>query len=148
MRPTSPPKGFSLLEVLVVLAIVGLLLGTTTLSFRQAESRRLQEEAERLSLVIAAVSDRAAMMNRRHRLSLDAQGYRVDEWVRGEWRALKDAPLQARDWSHGVRALEPAQLVTDGIGLVTPTDWVLARGRDQLRVGVNALAEVRFASAP
>ena len=148
MRPTSHPKGFSLLEVLVVLAIVGLLLGATTLSFRQAESRRLQEEAERLSLVIAAVSDRAAMMNRRHRLSLDAQGYRVEEWVRGEWRALTDAPLQARDWGHGVLPERRMELISNGIGGVTPLEVQLQRSDARLTLRVSALGEVQFAHSP
>ncbi|MEY2776180.1 MAG: hypothetical protein RLY30_278 [Pseudomonadota bacterium] len=148
MRPTSPPKGFSLLEVLVVLAIVGLLLGTTTLSFRQMESRRLQEEGERLSLVIAAVSDRAALLNRRHRLTVDADGYRVEERQRGEWRLVQESPLQARAWSHGVRPDQPGQVTTDGVGLLTPAEFRLVRAADQLSVQVNALAEVRLAAAP
>ena len=148
LRPTSPPKGFSLLEVLVVLAMVGLLMGVTALSFRQVESRRLQEEGERLSLVIAAVSDRAALLNRRHRLSVDAEGYRVDEWQRGEWRLVGETPVQARAWAHGVRPQQSGQITTDGVGLLTPARFILVRAGDQLSVQVNALAEVRLATAP
>lgn len=132
----------------MVLAIVGLLLGATTLSFRQAESRRLQEEAERVSLVIAALSDRAALMNRRHRLSIEEEGYRVFEWHRGEWHTVREAPLRARAWAQGVRPLSLGQITTDGTGLLTPAEFTLVRAQVQLLVQVNALAEVTLAQAP
>lgn len=131
-----------------MLAMVGLLMGVTALSFRQVESRRLQEEGERLSLVVAAVSDRAAMVNRRHRLLVDSEGYRSEEWVRGAWQPVSDAPLQARTWGHGVRPQQVGQVVTDGAGLASPVEWVLVRAQDRLRVEVNALAEVRLVAAP
>jgi len=53
-------QGLSLLEVLVVLAIVGVMLAALTLSLGGGESRRLENSARRAEALIRLACDRAA----------------------------------------------------------------------------------------
>ena len=140
---TSPPRGFSLLEVLIVLAVVSILLATTMLSFRQVESRKLYEEAERLSLLVSAVSDRAAMTSRRHRLSVSLTEVRVESHSRGEWVVLDDHFYRQRPWGSGVRPEAEMSWVFDEMGRVSPERSLsLIRAQDSLRLSINALGDV------
>ena len=54
-------RGFTLLEVLVVITIIGILVGVTVISFGAADQRRLSAEASRLRLAFDQAAD-AAMM--------------------------------------------------------------------------------------
>lgn len=54
-------QGFTLLEVLVVITIVGILVGVTVLSFGATDQRRLSAEASRLKLAFEQAADAALM---------------------------------------------------------------------------------------
>lgn len=47
-RPVQHARGFTLLELLVVLALLGLVVGTVALSLRDGATTRLEREADRL----------------------------------------------------------------------------------------------------
>ncbi len=59
--PNTDQGGFTLLEVLVVITIIGILVGVTVISFGAADQRRLTAEASRLKLAFNQAAD-AAMM--------------------------------------------------------------------------------------
>ncbi|MBQ0806705.1 MAG: type II secretion system minor pseudopilin GspH [Porticoccus sp.] len=54
-------RGFTLLEVLIVITIVGIIVGVTTLSFGALDQRRLASDASRLHLAFNQAADTALM---------------------------------------------------------------------------------------
>ncbi len=53
--------GFTLLELLIVITIIGILAGVVTLSFGAVDQRRLSAEADRLSLALNQAADASLM---------------------------------------------------------------------------------------
>lgn len=83
--------GFTLIELLVVMVIIGSLLSLAVLSTGNANtSRELRDEAQRLSGLIAVLSDEAVLDNREYGLLVRSESYRVlayDE-AKGVWAAV------------------------------------------------------------
>jgi prepilin-type N-terminal cleavage/methylation domain-containing protein len=82
VEQTSPPRGFSLVELLVALAVVAIMLGSVALAVRQPASRALSTEFTRFEEILQVSADRAASLGREHRMLLGPTGYRV---VNGCW---------------------------------------------------------------
>jgi prepilin-type N-terminal cleavage/methylation domain-containing protein len=140
LRPTSPPKGFSLIETLVVLAMVGIVMAAASLSFVQSGRKGLEAHASRLQMLAAAVSDRAVLLNRPHRLVVDRQGIWVEERLRGQWRDGLPPPFQFRPWTdHVGLASEPLILGFSRTGQTTGAEFTLSRGADRASVRVDVL---------
>ena len=106
--------GFTLVELLVVLVIIGCLVSLALFSTGRNTERELQEEARRLATVMTLLADEAVLENREYGLlinstgyqvlsfaedcacwsvSTDQQGYRLPEWVRLQLQ-LDGEPLQ------------------------------------------------------
>ena len=69
--------GFSLLELLVVVAIIGMLAGAVTLSIRAlGNDRQLEEETNRLRSVIDLLHEESLMQSRDYGVMFTATGYR------------------------------------------------------------------------
>ncbi len=98
MRPVAPrsERGFTLLEILVVLTIAAVLTGSVVLGFTGAsESQRLQGEAERLALRMELARSRAVQRNREIGFHFDPTSYEWSERDRetGAWLPLSERPL-------------------------------------------------------
>ncbi len=145
-RPTSHPKGFSLIEVLVVLAIISIALTGITLSYVQAESRRIDEQASQLSAIFQAVSDRASLTNRRHRIQLDIHGFSVEEYYHGQWHGILSGPLQKRSWRDAISYVDsPMTLNVETTGLFSESVFKLRLGQREAQLVTNAFGEVQVA---
>ena len=71
-------RGFTLVELLVVLVILGALVGLATLSIGIAgPARELQGEAERLAGLVGVLVEEAVLDNREYGLLLEPGRYRV-----------------------------------------------------------------------
>lgn len=100
----SGARGFTLFELLVVIAIVALLSTLAVLSMEGLGSRRTEHEAERLAALIRFASDEAVLSGRDLGLRIDDGRigfliWRLSEDGRElEWVALDDAegPLRPR----------------------------------------------------
>jgi type II secretion system protein H len=114
------PGGFTLLEMVVVLLVVGLVAAVSVVGLRAITSARLREEAGRLAAVIRATYALAVTSGRAHRLvfDLDASSYSVE--------VTEDPVLLAQEKE---RAVEGARVEEDeerprgsslGIGPETP----------------------------
>ncbi len=95
-------RGFTLLEMLVVLVIAGLLVSLASLSLTRNPRTDLNEEAQRLALLFESAGDEAQVRARPVSwLPLDG-GFRFDVHTSDGWRPLRDDLLGPRRWEGGV----------------------------------------------
>lgn len=83
--------GFTLIEVLVVLVIVGIVVTIAALRFGDSDGSRIVREAERLSLLLELARDESISSGNTLGWSAEEVGYRF--WRRdaeGIWRELTD----------------------------------------------------------
>jgi general secretion pathway protein H len=98
-------SGFTLVELMVVMVIIGLTLGLAALNAIPSPRQDLQKEAQRIALLLQLARDEAIVRNRQVTFVADSERYRF--LVRNEtrWdtvtnddllreRGFKNAPLQ------------------------------------------------------
>lgn len=92
-------RGLTLIEMLVVLAIIGAVASVSALSLGSASGRDGQAEASRLTARLQLAADQALIEDRSFALALQKDGYSFVEWDAdsAEWRA---ATLPALDEAH------------------------------------------------
>jgi len=97
-------KGFTLLEIMVVIVIVGIVLSFMTLSTgsdRRAE--QLEREAQRIVTLLQLASEEAVMRSEQLALRVDETGYEFMILENGEWATLADdRPLRPRELPAGI----------------------------------------------
>lgn len=99
--------GFTLMELLVVLAIIGIVTGGALLSFGLlGQDRRLDQETDRLEALLAHAADRAELEVRDYGLRLRPDGYEFMVWDprARAWRTVLDDALRPRLWPAGMVA--------------------------------------------
>jgi general secretion pathway protein H len=86
-------RGFTLLEVMMVVLIVGIISGAVLLALNPGGAERhLDDESERLAALIELAGNEAVMQNREYGLKLAGNGYAFlcfDETAR-KWAVCKD----------------------------------------------------------
>ncbi|PJE78612.1 hypothetical protein CI610_02444 [invertebrate metagenome] len=91
-------SGFTLVEMLVIILIVGVLLGISLVTISTKSTYKLmQKEAERLELLFKQACDRALIEDIEYGFSIDKKGvYRWWKLPPGDrsWVELKDKPFQ------------------------------------------------------
>lgn len=100
MRPTAAfERGFTLLEVLVVVFIIGLLAGLAVLSVDdRAADDRLQQEAQRLDALLETAAEEAVLFGVELGLEITRDGYRFLRLDADGWTPItaQDSPLRPR----------------------------------------------------
>ena len=109
-------QGFTLLEVLVVLAIGGLLVGLASLTLTRNPRSDLLEQAQRLALVFETAGDEAQLRNAPIMWEPVNGGYRFDVRSGGRWAPITDSLLGTQRWQvplSGVAIRYPGERGTD-----------------------------------
>ena len=92
-------RGFTLIELLVVLVIVGLVLGLVTLNAAPSGRQALQQDAQRVALLLQLARDEAIVRNRPIAFEASPQGYRFLVRDNREWKTLpQDDMLREREF--------------------------------------------------
>lgn len=102
--PRRPGRGFTLIEVLVVVFILGIALSAVGLAVGDGGRRnRLESSAEHMRAVLALAAQEALLRGAWLGASFDRQGYRV-LWLKdGEWQPPEQGgPLGGRRLPEGV----------------------------------------------
>lgn len=86
-------RGFTLLELLVVLVIAGILLGAVALNAMPGDQQWLQNEAQRIALLLQMARDEAIVRNRPIAFEVDDYRYRFLIREDDQWRALTNEPV-------------------------------------------------------
>jgi general secretion pathway protein H len=117
-RPLRAARGFTLVELMVVMVIIGITIGMVSLNAMPTPRQNLLGEAQRLALLLQLARDEAIVRNRLVAFEADGERYRF--LVRNETRwdpVTQDDLLRQRDFKSGPLAL---QLDPPGAGSGNP----------------------------
>ena len=140
--PTARQRGFTLLELLVVIVIVGLLMGTVVLGFTGADAeQQMRGTAERIATRIELARQYALQRNKEWGIYVDESDYRFTEFdpVEGLWVEqahrpfLPDAGFDRLTFRVVVEGLDLEQfgagedelpdIIVFSSGEITPFEW-------------------------
>lgn len=139
----SAQQGFTLVELLVVLAIVGLATSAVILAMPPRTSA-LMAERDALALRLAALRDEAVVSGRPIGLELRGSGYRFSVLRDGEWVQIVDRPFRSHMLREGVAA-KPATLRFDSSGVPAgPPLLELRQGGQRASLRIEANGRVRI----
>ncbi|WP_019530145.1 type II secretion system minor pseudopilin GspH [Dasania marina] len=98
-------QGFSLLEILLVLALLGILLGLFSANLSPSPQQQLNREAKRIQAVLQFAADEAVMQGLELALALPEQGYQILRFNPQElaWEALSDKAFLVHELPEGMR---------------------------------------------
>ena len=157
-RPTRRARGFSLIEVMVVLVIIGIATAAVGLSVRPDSARVLRQDARALAQRLQAAQQSVRADGRLIAWQADEHGYRFS---RGTWQQVpgsvvpqvstagaldhfeRDDTLRPRPWGvEGVHATPagPVVLTADWIG----PPWQIVLSNGQASVTLRREADGRY----
>jgi len=105
-KSASHQRGFTLIEILVVVIVVSVLMGVVVNSFTGVDREQtLRGYSERLALRIEIARDRALQANREWGLYIDDDGVRFAEFdeTNGEWVERTSKPFAGESYDREVR---------------------------------------------
>jgi general secretion pathway protein H len=145
---SSAEAGFTLVELMVVLAIMGLAAAAVMLTLPDG-GHASRDEADRLAARLAAVRDLAVVEGRGTAAVLRPSGYGFEQRLAGEWRALDGRAFGERAWARDVTVQmdggeAQARVLFSRLGTSpTPQSVTLTSDGAVERIIVTASGEIR-----
>ena len=152
-KPLSPIKirnserGFTLVELMVVIFIVGLASAAVVMTARSPD-RGVRDEAEQLAARIAALRDHAILQSRGMAIWVRPSGYGFDARSDAVWKPLTEAPFASTNWQRGTSVQlangQQLRIVFDSTGLPSSALEIgVRRGTALAKVNLSATGDVR-----
>lgn len=144
----GPEAGFTLIELMVTLVIVGLVAGAVVLTVPDGQPK-LADEAERLAARLTRAREEAVLTNRGIDVSVTPQGYAFRALAKGAWTPIAEGPFVGGVWSEGVAVrLESADgrgsVRFDATGAAGPARVVMSRETRRIDIAVDEAGNVRI----
>ncbi|WP_303718659.1 type II secretion system minor pseudopilin GspH [Brevundimonas naejangsanensis] len=132
--------GFTLVELMVVIAIIGVAAGAVVLSMPDPRPT-LAVEAERFAARLTLAREEAVMTNRPVALHFDAAGYGFESFDGAAWTPLTGA-LASTAWGEGAAVAGAARAVFDPTGGADAARVRLGREAHSVTVAIDGAGEV------
>jgi len=138
--------GYTLLELLIVIAIIGIAAGVLTLSMRGNDSRRLTEEGERLAALFRMAQSEARVGGRPIRWQADLTGYRFSSTAGQDAAPIAEELRRERRWPFEVRRVARSELTFGREPLREPAEVEIATTGPVLRLSLDALGNAQVSA--
>lgn len=130
--PTGPARGFTLLELLVVMVLAGILLSIVTITVTPDERQQLAREAQRVGQLFALAADESRIRQQPIFWEADLNGYRFVTLTAGERQLVSDDLLRERAWQEPLQRLAMVRA-----GANQPAQVLLGPSAPPLRVAIG-----------
>lgn len=147
-------KGFTLIEILVVLVIISIIVVLAAVRFGQSDVDTLQRESERLSLLLETARDEAIASGAAAGFSTEPGGYRFwQQQPDASWQPVADSEvLRARELPQALRLddirvnLQPlsegGRILFSPSGVNAPFSLTLSAGVERRTLQADALGRI------
>ena len=135
-------RGYTLIELLVAVAIIAIVAGMVALSLPGGEERRVREEAARLGALFRIVQDHARVAGRVLVWQADLEGYAfraLDADAAASWQ---DETLRPRSWPFAVQRLEAQPIFFTREPMLSPASVLIATASSEVLISLDALGNV------
>jgi general secretion pathway protein H len=135
--------GYTLLELLVVLVILGIVASAVSISLAPGEERRMTHEVDRLAALFRLAHDETRVSGRPIAWSADIDGYQfeVDGSVRGS--DVAGDPLRPRAWPFPVQHIDAPIIVFGREPLLNPVQIRIAGAERVLNMRLDEFGTLR-----
>ncbi|WP_442784983.1 GspH/FimT family pseudopilin [Actimicrobium sp. GrIS 1.19] len=147
LRSRFQVRGFTLLELLVVMVIAGVMLGMVSFNAMPSPRQVLENEARRIALLLQLARDEAIVRNTPVAFEADSERYRFLVRTNQTWQAIeKDDLLREREFKRTPMLLQIDPPLPPGSGPMRivfgrePVDkpFLLTLAADEAQVAIRA----------
>ena len=156
MRTAASHSGFTLIEILVVMAIITVMLSVTVLRLEGSDASRVKHAAESLGLALEKARDTATISGHSIAFSSDGRAYQFWQSTQnlGEWAVNKADGLEAHALNEKVHITDlrinaksrplGERLVFSPDGVSDSFDIFLQAGQSRVRVSMDVMGRIEI----